>query len=507
MTTQPRSPRLFVLALALSSCKVTDQSPSDPTANGAQSETVLAIQGSSGSDFNEIVLYNDDTNSPGTSNPPHVVYGSTARYVCVGASELGYSNLKNGDNAFSYTNVPPPSGISVLWGDPAIAWSPYTAPSGYSDVWISNLMIPSTKLPTGCKFGGLDSTVMGGAAIYHSADRGRTFTYKQPLSNGNHFYDGGTMAWNTAYVMAAYVDEDAVPEDIDVWYASSGGGSFSRAPNPFAGCSSCGSFQTHPGLRVDKNLVFYVMAVDSNGKLWVTRTWSLSPPYSWQTPVLVTPNIVATIGSSRSFANVLGQPASIRLGKGFDFAIGRNESGDLELRFVYTVNVYGVVYRVIGGKCTLGSSISGCTDVIQWNGHSVPGQPDYPGDQFNPLLAASHKGGLTPDVWAISYDSRQEDTTGNTVEFWQAQLIGGANPSAPKKKVVASQVVCPDLRGYWGDYDSLIYVGINNGEETFVRPYSDSTDGGGCVSSNPNAFRWTYRSGPLHVSMGQITIP
>jgi len=510
-----------LFALALSSCKVTNQSTSDPTANGGQAETVMSIQGTSSSDWTELIVYNDSTNSPTAptstcngvtvGNPADVTYGCSTRSVCVGASLLGYSTASHGDTAFSYTHISPSNGVSVLWGDPAIAWSlSGQAPSsGWQYVYLSNLIAPSTKLPSGCQSGSMYN-VMGGAAIYVSSDRGKTFVYLQTLSNAGHVYDGGTMTWSPrGYAMAAYADIDPGVLATDVWYVA-GLGNFSRLGNPFAGCSACGSFDTHPDLRADSEGRFYVMAKDTNNNLWVTRTTTYAPPYSWTTPVQVTPNPVAGIPSSIAFSDVLGQPASLRLGKGFDFSIGNNESGVEELRFVYTFTFDGVSYRVLGGKCALGSSISGCGDVGQWNGHSVPGQPDYPVSQFNPLMAASHKGGSTPDIWAISYQSRQDDPTGNTVEHWQAQFLGGGSPSSPKKQDVGAEVVCPDRRdngGFWGDYDSLVYVGNNNGEETFLRPYSDSTDGGGCVSSNPKAFRWTYRAGPLHVSMTQITIP
>lgn len=181
---------------------MTDQSTSDPTASGTQSESVLAIQGTSTSDYNETVVYNDDTNDPTgtpstcgaitTGNPKYVTYGCNTRSICVGASAFGYSNLQNGDNAFSHTNVAPPSGISVLWGDPAIMGSAWTtACDGCTDVWVSNDVIPSTKLPSGCVSGGLDWHQMGGAAIYYSSDRGRTFTYLTKLTNSDDFYDGG----------------------------------------------------------------------------------------------------------------------------------------------------------------------------------------------------------------------------------------------------------------------------------------------------------------------------
>jgi len=55
--------------------------------------------------------------------------------------------------------------------------------------------------------------------------------------------------------------------------------------------------------------------------------------------------------------------------------------------------------------------------------------------------------------------------------------------------------VCPDFRGYWGDYDDMAILGVDAmGTTTFIRPHS-STSGStyGCL------FRDTFTEIPLHV--------
>ena len=55
--------------------------------------------------------------------------------------------------------------------------------------------------------------------------------------------------------------------------------------------------------------------------------------------------------------------------------------------------------------------------------------------------------------------------------------------------------VCPDLRGYWGDYDDLEIVGFTEGGAAqFLRTVSDSSMG--CQQ------RWEYTSHHVHISAG-----
>jgi hypothetical protein len=60
--------------------------------------------------------------------------------------------------------------------------------------------------------------------------------------------------------------------------------------------------------------------------------------------------------------------------------------------------------------------------------------------------------------------------------------------------LIKGQVVCPDQRGYWGDYDELQFAGFDQDSATprFVFAHSDSTKG--CPT------RWTFTSNQLHVS-------
>lgn len=61
---------------------------------------------------------------------------------------------------------------------------------------------------------------------------------------------------------------------------------------------------------------------------------------------------------------------------------------------------------------------------------------------------------------------------------------------------LSTRAVCPDNRGYWGDYDDMDILSVSaTGVTSFLRAHSDSTP--------ECATRWTFTSSPLHVT-GQI---
>jgi hypothetical protein len=73
--------------------------------------------------------------------------------------------------------------------------------------------------------------------------------------------------------------------------------------------------------------------------------------------------------------------------------------------------------------------------------------------------------------------------------------VSPANFSTAAVRVSGWQVPCPDLRGYWGDYDSM----TAGSDGLFHRVFSDST-GGACTAQ-------AYASTPLGVSESVIPIP
>ena len=99
-----------------------------------------------------------------------------------------------------------------------------------------------------------------------------------------------------------------------------------------------------------------------------------------------------------------------------------------------------------------------------------------------------------PSIWKLTYLSRQHDPKGNTVSLEQGNLFAlpnGVRILLPFT-LVDSHLVCPDNRGYWGDYDDMQLSGFNNTSAVFLRTCSDSSQG--CPQ------RWEYTSHHVHVS-------
>ena len=85
--------------------------------------------------------------------------------------------------------------------------------------------------------------------------------------------------------------------------------------------------------------------------------------------------------------------------------------------------------------------------------------------------------------------------TGNEVKLKQGNLVALQNGSRVflSFDLTQSQVVCPDKRGYWGDYDDLQFTGVTEASTPkFIRAFTDSF--GGCSQ------RTMYESKEMHTS-------
>ena|SRR5580765_223847 len=110
-----------------------------------------------------------------------------------------------------------------------------------------------------------------------------------------------------------------------------------------------------------------------------------------------------------------------------------------------------------------------------------------------------------PAVWALSYDSTEyetNDNTNTTMSFMYGQLkvdSGGHYLPINPLPLVQSTPVCPNLNGYWGDYDDVRVLQVTNNLPIFIRAHTDSTD--------QCAQRWQWNSTPLHVSAHTFAFP
>jgi len=420
------------------------------------------------------VTYNDDTDKANK-----IDYTASTRTTKTGATLMGWSYSLDGGKTWKYGgSITPTSNWPVLWGDPAIT-------SDFADqryVFISNLAVPVAKMPANGKIQGPLNSYLGGACIARSQDGGVSFKLAQCVTNDSDFYDGGSMvAAGSDFdrrVFAAFVDVDT--DRIDVWSSPNDTGSFSLMANPFPGMS----MHSHPRLRFDRDSdALLVGALDGSGQVWLNRFKG----GSWGKPTL------ASLPSAGN-PDITLSDRNLRTGYQFSYDIGApSQNGDDAIRVVYAVRDEGSgKLYVRGSRCT--SNLSVCDDAPEWG--TTPGNLNLHGQQFNPQLRAFPGFFGLPPVWKLTYESTDDDPGGNKISHKEGNLAvlpNGTRIFVPFD-LVSDQVVCPDNRGYWGDYDELQFAGFEKDSTTarFVLANTDSTSG--CPT------RWEYTSNQVHVS-------
>jgi len=446
----------------------------NPTYGYQQSETAISTNTVSSSTV-VTVAFNDETQS--TVQLPKIVYTETTRTVYSGASLMGWAYSENKGSSWTYGGrLSPPSGWAVLWGDPSIT----NLPSDQSRVFMANLAVPNSMYPVGGIVGDL-YPYLGGACIAKSVDSGRNFSIHQCVTNQNHFYDGSSMAAGPSGIYAAFIDLDADPTSrIDVWRAPDQNSAFYRLADPFpppwvpAG---------HPRLRF-ANGMLWAAAQMSNGQVMINRYICVYGACGWQAPV------IASEAGELSPDVPLEGGQVLRTGPQFSFDVGTG-TDDQSVRIMVTRMdpTTGRLY-VKGSICPPGL-MPGCSAVEAWS--SLAGGS---GHQFNPLIKAATKA-TGETVFVVSYNSVNDGIAqGNNIQSVQVRLTG-TWPNGIFDYVVSGKIpahpVCPDDRGYWGDYDDLQFLDRTAaGTPRFIRAYSDSTNG--CQ------YQWEYTSKHLHVS-------
>lgn len=463
---------------------VTGAEAGAPDAKYGQSETAVTTAFAGGK-YIMVVAYNDGTNSDQT-----ILYTDTTRKILPGASLMGWSYSLDKGQTWTYGGrVQPPNDWAVLWGDPAITGSE----GSYNYVFMSNLAIPNSKMPAG----GIDGAVnpngqdayIGGACIARSTDGGVTFQAYQCVSNTEktgvpnsekgHFYDGGSMASSKqGEIYAAFVD--IVTRQIDVWRSPDESGQFVMLPAPFTGMT----IRSHPRLRVNPaDGALYVAAQRGDGTVFVNRylngQWG-SPVAASDPGAALYPDITFTSG------------LEVRTGPQFSFDIGAasDETGKDAIRFLHTRWDGGQKRYYVRGSFCPRSLSPGCHDAPEWG--TTPGNLNTPGDQFNPNVRAwPGLFNLLP-VWKAAYLDR-DGSPNDAVTLRQgnlAYLPNGTRIHVPFGTIV-DKPVCPDKRGYWGDYNDLAFVGFKDETAQFMVALSDSSLG--CDA------RQQYESHHLHV--------
>lgn len=401
---------------------------------------------------------------------PFISYTDTTRTVKTGASLMGRAVKIDGAD-WTRKRFAPPEGWPVLWGDPAIG--------GLGDnVYWTSLAVHQSTWPASGQASGSMADYVSGACIARSRNGGETFTLNKAdcVHNDHHFYDGAAVMAANPGAYAAFLDVDT--NRIDVWRSTTDSGAFSRISNPFPNRVMV----SHPRLQYT-NGVMYVAAPDADGKLWLNR----HDGSGWLGQELVATGLLTT-GSIKLQGGV-----EIRFGNGFSFDIHNSESPFVKhARFFYTVRGSEGRLQLKGAYCA--SANGGPFDCHQpANWHTSSAQ-----NVFSPAVKAVQLPTASPfgrRVWKLTYLA--EGTNGRVAVHEANFTWDNDKGTFDSRRASGFQTPCPDLRGYWGDYDDMQVVGSGTARAKFVRSFSDST-GDSCV-------RKTYTSSPLHVSQIELS--
>jgi hypothetical protein len=174
----------------------------------------------------------------------------------------------------------------------------------------------------------------------------------------------------------------------------------------------------------------------------------------------------------------------IRLGPQYDFDIGIGDTGLNELRIAFVL-IGGSEHFVKVVRCTTGTIT--CTQPSEWTTVADSSDQWRPGIGFgfSPLTGSP--------VWQISYYSRQNFPGGNQVQLYGARLLPPGSSTTGSFRLENAQVPCPDLRGYWGDYDRM-----RGGIAAMWRGFSDS--------SHRTCKRMQYLSDPVFAALSMWSI-
>jgi hypothetical protein len=391
------------------------------------------------------------------------------RIVHPGASQMVLWHRVGLTGAYTSQRIAPPD-VGALWGDPGLG-------SFGKWVYATSLRIPrgrfpeaaGSRLPIVMTGGESVEPYLAGACIARSSDYGQTFsmTLDDCAYDEGHFYDGSSvLSTYQGKLFAAFNDVD--DSQIDVWRTSSATGAIYQTPDPFPGKV----IASHPRIKVLGNSAPYLMAADTAGTLWMTRMVNSV----WNTPIQVATNVAvhATV--------TMGNGVKIRQANGFDFSLFTAPDGS-------GTHVAFVVMRMVGGKAVL--SAGGCT-IGTGVCAEQPSFTDPTINAFGPTIASGYypNGPFAPSTPVTMITYHREHSGGVKVA-----LYAHSSRTQTAEPVTGWQTPCPDLRGYWGDYDSMV-----SASDGFHRVFSDSTDSATCTRS-------AYTESPLGVSEMVIPVP
>jgi hypothetical protein len=483
--------------LFLSACDNSNKVTGKDTATsaGTQSETAATTSYVGGANNRVVVSYNDET---GEQN--HITYTATDRTVKTGASLMGWSYSDDGGTSWNYGGkVSPPSGWAVLWGDPSLT----TSGASYGTVFLSNLAVPTPKMPAGgihgyLYYGDGRSSYIGGACLAKSVDGGKTFSNYQCVSNKQtvagvpdspqgHFYDGGSVASPpSGEIFAAYVD--VATGLIDVYRSPSAAGTFAQIATPFPNLYAV----SHARLRAGRDNSVYVAAQISTSdgyhvymNRWVNGAWGNPAQVSDTSQVY--PGI--DFGTT-----VQGSELTRRTGPQFGYDIGAaSEGGNDAIRMLYTrIDGNGHLY-IDAAACS--ADLSACGAVPGWK-FQGGGPGGSAVDSYNPDVVAWPGFIGLPPTWQSSWEYHYGNTNFINVSRATLGYVGSSAFIFPVD-ILQNMPVCSDTRGYWGDYDTMLLTGFQNSSSLWMRFSTDSS--AGCSK------RWEYTAETQHIQQSNYS--
>ncbi len=491
MRSNPPSHILAMLgaALLLCGCALKPVSVTGKESTGQQSETSFVVN-RVGDNTTLSVSYNDGTDQSAIQFTP------TTRVTKKGATHLGWSYSSDFGASWVYGgSVKPTDAWPILWGDPGMARSE----RDQRYVYIANLAVPKAKLDTapGGEISGPINNYIGGACIARSTDAGKNFALYQCLQTTEadatgDFYDGGNMVSDAnGRIYAGWVNADR--NTVHVWRADGESATFQKLPNPFADASY--TIVSHPRLRVNLETgELFVMAMNNGGELLLARWNGANWGATWRTGMYAQSYpCLASTGAPCTSADTV-----VRTGPQFSFDVGSFGKANDHIRLMFTRRS-GLNNRlyIAGAGCNLGNQQ--CQYIPEWG--TGEGSAEKVNASYNPLVRAYRSAAMAsagePSLWMGSHTTYSPGTGRVRHAMGGLGIVKDQNNQDLFIHLaifqLANQVLCADLRGYWGDYDDLQALGPVPGRQgnVFARTYTDSQQG--CN------HRWQFTSSSVRV--------
>lgn len=449
----------------------------DITDEAHQSESVTAIS-RNGSNFVVTVGYNDQTIDPLF---PTIIYtdftvtgdprDGTGRLITKGQTLMGWSYSTNGGRTFTYGGrVKPPTGWSLIWGDPAITKVSIDDPNVYyAQIAGTTAAFEATwdpSLQAIVSSGQNIANALNGYCISRSTDRGVTFNAIGCVNTG--FQDGTAVAVAMDQANRHEVYVGGTGNKVSRMDGESMTFSTTAIDPPIVfGANQFGN--DHPRMRVNNGILYYARAVSTNqgSILVINRLNAATNATTWlgQATVMCGANPCRPLGGDA----LLATGKFLAAGPTFSFDFGQDTNGQQKLRVAFTAQdgaFNGPNLRAINvAECDL--DVTNC----RLTGWSTNGDVN---EEINPSIRFS--GGR----WVVTWRKIDPGTPNNTMRHVVGHMnFVAAQETLQQKTLYPGVIPCvynitdPGFLRL-GEYDLI--DGFGDGR--FFAPYSTSGPGG-----------------------------